>query len=43
MSKFENIVRILWNEVKILLVFADNMRPRKYTAVMSVRMRRPSQ
>jgi len=42
MNKFENIVRILWNKVIILLVSTDNMRPRKYTAVMSVRMKRPS-
>jgi len=42
MNKFENIVGLLWNKVKILLVSADNMRPRKYTAVMSVRMKRPS-
>lgn len=42
MNKFENIVRLLWNKVKILLVSADNMRPRKYTAVVSVRMKCPS-
>jgi len=42
MNKFENIVRILWNKLRIMLVSADNMRSRKYAAVMSVRVKRPS-